>query len=40
MKAQLLARWQAFSPRDQRVLSLLAGVVGLAAFILFEIHKY
>ena len=33
MKAQLLARWQAFSPRDQRVLSLLAGVVGLVAFI-------
>ena len=33
MKAQLLARWQAFSPRDQRVLSTLAGVIGLLVFI-------
>ncbi len=33
MKAQLLARWQAFSPRDQRVLSALAGVIGLLVFI-------
>ena len=33
MKAQLLARWQAFSPRDQRVLSALAGIVGLLVFI-------
>ena len=33
MKAQLLARWQAFSPRDQRVLSVLAGVIGLLVFI-------
>lgn len=33
MKAQLLARWQAFSPRDQRVLSTLAGIMVLLAFI-------
>ena len=33
MKAQLLARWQAFSPRDQRVLSALAGVIGVLIFI-------
>ena len=32
MKAQLLARWQALSPRDQRVLSALAGVIGLLVF--------
>ena len=33
MKAQLQARWQAFSPRDQRVLSVLAGLIGLLIFI-------
>jgi general secretion pathway protein M len=33
MKAQLQARWQAFSPRDQRVLSALAGLIGLLIFI-------
>jgi general secretion pathway protein M len=33
MKAQVLARWQAFSPRDQRVLSVLAGFIGLLVFI-------
>lgn len=32
MKAQLLARWQAFSARDQRVLSVLASVIGLLLF--------
>lgn len=33
MKAQLQARWQAFSLRDQRVLSALAGLIGLLIFI-------
>lgn len=33
MKAQLVARWQAFSPRDQRVLSILASLIGLLLFI-------
>jgi len=33
MRAQLLARWQAFSPRDQRVMSALAGVIGVLVFI-------
>lgn len=33
MKAHLVARWQAFSPRDQRVLSILASLIGLLLFI-------
>ncbi len=33
MKTQLVARWQAFSPRDQRVLSVLASLIGLLLFI-------
>jgi general secretion pathway protein M len=38
MKTQLLARWQAFSPRDQRVLSVLSSVMGLLLFIALAVN--
>jgi general secretion pathway protein M len=38
MKTQLLARWQAFSPRDQRVLSVLSSVMGLLVFIALAVN--
>jgi general secretion pathway protein M len=37
MKALLQSRWHALSPRDQRVLSLFAGLLGLLAFVALAI---